>query len=171
VGFSAASLGIVRTPLATAAWPWRLAAAYAALTVTLRILPRPAGDAPAIRRGNDLPWRMLATAMLVVAMTGLARALGPSLSGLFTPFPIATSVLVVFAHRESGAAGVAQVYRGFIPSLYSFASFCAALAYMLGHWVVPTAFALALLVSLLSQTIVLGVVRRAPARAANEARL
>ena len=81
--------------------------------------------------------------------------LGPALSGLVTPFPVATTILVVFAHREAGPGGVLAVYAGYIPSLYSFAAFCAALSFALGRWPLPGAFGFALLVSLLSQTLVL----------------
>jgi len=133
----------------------RLAAAFAALAATVRGLPRlerrPAGPRPP----HDLLLRMVATAVLVVTLTGLARILGPSLSGLFTPFPVATTVLVVFAHREGGPTGVLAVLEGFIPSLYSFASFCAALSFGLQRWPVALAFGVALLVSLTFQTLVL----------------
>src|SRR5262249_61611081 len=96
----------------------------------------------------------------VLRLTGLARLLGPSLRGLIPPFPVATPILVVFAHREAGAGGVAAVLAGFIPSLYSFACFCASLSYGLGRWALAGAFGAALLVSLLSQAIVLGLVQR-----------
>ena len=79
------------------------------------------------------------------------------MSGLFTPFPIATTVLVVFAHRESGPGGVIAVYGGFLPSLYSFAAFCAAISFALARWPLAGAFALALLVALACQTLVLRV--------------
>ena len=104
--------------------------------------------------------RLVATAALVVSLTGVARLLGPSLSGLVTPFPVATTILVVFAHREAGPGGVVAVLDGFIPSLYSFACFCASLSYALGRWPLPAAFAAALVVSLATQTVVLLVLGR-----------
>jgi hypothetical protein len=163
VGFAAAALAIARVPaLANASWPICLAAAFAALALTMWTLPRVPAAASAPRPRHDLPWRMLATAVLVVSLTAVAHLLGPSLSGLFTPFPIATSVLVVFAHREAGPAGVIAVLDGFMPSLFSFSSFCAALSFALDRWRLPAAFGFALLVSLASQTIVLrGLARRA----------
>jgi hypothetical protein len=96
----------------------------------------------------------------VVSRPGVAHLLGPALSGLFTPFPVATTVLVVFAHREAGPGGVVAVYRGFIPSLYSFACFCAAVSFGLERWSIPVAFCAALLVALLSQTVVLRLMGR-----------
>jgi hypothetical protein len=137
-------------------WPAALAAGWAALTVTRAVSPRPRQAAPAPPRPrNDLLLRMLATAVLVLTLTGLASVLGPALSGLFTPFPIATTILVVFAHREAGIDGVLAVYAGYIPSLYSFVAFCAALSFALARWPAPAAFAGALLVALACQTLVL----------------
>jgi hypothetical protein len=161
VGFVAVTLAVARLSwLTEAGLATRLLSAFAALAVTMALLPRlPPAALPPRPRG-DLLWRMVVTGALVVSLTGLAKVLGPTLSGLFTPFPVATTVLVVFAHREGGAAAVTAVYRGFIPSLYSFASFCAALSFGLARWSVGPAFAAALLVSLLSQSLVLELLRR-----------
>jgi hypothetical protein len=170
LGFTGATFLLAHARLATeASLLIRLLAVWAALGITMRALPRlPPG--PAARRPrHDLALRMLVTAVLVVSLTGVAHLLGPALSGLLTPFPVATSVLVVFAHREAGAPGVLAVYGGFIPSLYSFASFCAALSFGLGRWSVPAAFAAALLVTLAAQTVVLEAVRRRDGRRARAA--
>jgi len=160
LAFAAATLLIDRTPaLRGASLGVRLAAASLALFATGRGLPRLARGAPAPRPRHDLAWRLLATAALVVTLTAVAGMLGPSLSGLVTPFPVATSILVVFAHREAGPGGVVAVLAGFIPSLYSFTCFCASLSYGLGHWSVPAAFGGAVLVSLITQTLVLASVQ------------
>jgi len=161
LAFMAATLLLDRLSWAAQApLPARLAAAFLALALAGRALPRLEGPATARRPRHDLALRMLATALLVVTLTAVAGLLGPSLSGLLTPFPVATSVLVVFAHRELGASGVIAVLQGFLPSLYSFASFCAALSFGLQRWSVSAAFAAALLVSLAIQTLVLAWVRR-----------
>jgi hypothetical protein len=161
LGFVAVTLGVARTPwLTEAGLATRLLLAFGALALTMVLLPRlPSSPLPPRPRG-DLVWRMVATATLVVALTGLADVLGPTRSGLFTPFPVATTILVVFAHREGGAGAVTAVYGGFIPSLFSFASFCAALSFGLARWSVGPAFLVALLVSLLSQSLVLELLRR-----------
>ncbi len=161
VGFAAATAALAHAPwLREASWPTGLVAACAALAVTRRTLPRlpPARAAP--RPRHDLALRLGATALLVVALTRLADVLGPGLSGLVTPFPVATTILVVFAHREGGAAGVVAAYGGFIPSLFSFSIFCAAVSFGLGRWTPPGAFALALGVTAVSQAIVLRAVGR-----------
>jgi hypothetical protein len=159
--FTALTLLVMTAPgLAAVPWPAGVLLAFAALTLTLRVLPRIL-PVPPPRPRRDLLARLLATCLLVVTLTGLAGVLGPALSGLVTPFPVATTILVVFAHRESGAAGVLAVYGGYIPSLYSFAAFCAALAFALGRWPLAAGFGFALLVSLISQTIVLKGLTRA----------
>jgi hypothetical protein len=161
LGFVAATLGVAQVHwLREAPWPAGLVIAFAALTATSRALPRlPPLPAPS-RPRRDLPLRLAATALLVVSLTGVAHLLGPSLSGLFTPFPVATAILVVFAHREGGASGVVAVYGGFLPSLYSFACFAAALSFALGRWPVVPAFAFALAVTVIAQAIVLQLVKR-----------
>jgi hypothetical protein len=161
LAFAAATLVLDRSGLgAQVPLVARLVAAFAALALAARGLPRlprrPAGP----RSRHDLVLRMVATAILVCTLTGLAHILGPSLSGLVTPFPVATTVLVVFAHRETGPSGVIAVLEGFFPSLYSFASFCTAFSFALGRWSLLSAFGAALLVSLVSQSLVLWVVQR-----------
>jgi hypothetical protein len=158
LAFVAATFLLQRTP--SLPLGMRLLAAFAALLVTARTLPRLPPGPPVPRPRHDLALRLAATAALVVTLTGVAGLLGPSLSGLITPFPVATTILVVFAHREAGPGGVVAVLGGFIPSLYSFACFCASLSYGLHCWPLASAFAGALLVSLVSQAIVLGLVRR-----------
>jgi hypothetical protein len=111
---------------------------------------------------------MAATAALVVGLTGLARLMGPGLSGLVTPFPVATTILVVFAHRLGGAEGVTAVYAGFLPSLYSFACFCASLACLLGRTTLIAGFAAALGLTLACQLVVLALVERRHANAARQ---
>lgn len=136
----------------------------ATLALTLRLLPgrekdasvldprpEPLASAPEPVIGNtlpsparnpwDIPARMAATLVLVCSLTLAARFLGPRWSGLLTPFPVATTVLAVFAHRAGGPAAVGRFLRGFVPGLGSLAVFFAALyASLLWH---PSMFAFA----------------------------
>jgi len=59
----------------------------------------------------------------VFVRTTSARALGPQLSGLITPFPIFVSVLVAFTHRQQGVAAAGRFLRGHAISLHGFAAF------------------------------------------------
>jgi hypothetical protein len=72
----------------------------------------------------DLPARAASTVLLVMALTGAARALGPELTGALAPFPIALSVMVVFAHAQGGAACARQLLLGFLAGANGFATFC-----------------------------------------------
>jgi len=86
----------------------------------------------------DLPLRMLSAMALVLTITELADRLGPALSGVFTPFPVALTVLLAFTHARDGAASAIRFLRGFLTGMWSFAAFCfvAALAMVpLGRWV------------------------------------
>jgi hypothetical protein len=165
LAFVAATFVLQQTPpLRESPLAVRLPAAFVALFATSRSLPRLPAGPPAPRPRHDLLLRLVATGALVVSLTAVAHLLGPSLSGLVTPFPVATTILVVFAHREAGPGGVVAVLDGFIPSLYSFACFCATLSFGLARWPLAGAFGVALLVSVVSQAVVLRVVGRAPAK-------
>jgi len=102
----------------------------------------------------ELPARMLATAVIVTALTGAARLVGPVLGGLLTPFPVATTVVVVCAQREAGTEGVVRALGGLLASLWSFIAFCMTLAITLvalGRW---RAFGVALLANVALQVVV-----------------
>ncbi len=72
----------------------------------------------------DLPLRMLSAMTLVLTVTELADRLGPALSGVFTPFPVALTVLLAFTHARDGAATAIRFLRGFLAGMWSFAAFC-----------------------------------------------
>ena len=102
---------------------WGLAAALAALALAYPLLGTPAATA---RRTHpppawDLPARAGLTIALVLAVTGAAGALGPTLSGVFTPFPIATSVLAAFTLAQDGPEAARGTLRGFVRALPGFA--------------------------------------------------
>jgi hypothetical protein len=78
------------------------------------------------------PWDLYAragsTAVLVVALTTAAGALGPAVSGVLTPFPIAASVLAAFTLAHDGPAPSLAMLRGFATALPGFAAFFFAVA-------------------------------------------
>ncbi len=57
-------------------------------------------------------------------MTGLAASVGPALTGMLTPFPIALSVVCAFTTAQVGHAGVLALLRGVVPGLDGFTVFC-----------------------------------------------
>lgn len=110
--------------------------AYAALTVTLawlwiapRAFPRhqPA-KVMARPAAVELPARMLAGAVLVLAVTFFAESLGPRMSGLFSVFPVIGLVLGVFSHVGSGAGFAIRLLSSMVAGFYAFSIFCFSLA-------------------------------------------
>ena len=89
----------------------------------------------------DIPVRMIAAVTLVLVLTSLASRLGPSLSGLLTPFPLATAILAAFTHAQRGREAVVAFFAGFIPALVTFGVFCFVLALTLTA--IPLGFAIA----------------------------
>lgn len=154
------------TAAALHAVSWNL---VAALVVTLasyaiagRLLPAAAGrGVPARARLWDLPLRMAAAVVVIVAVTHFAAWLGPTLSGAVTPFPVAVAILAIFTQAQQGAPAAIRFLRAFLPAMWSFSLFCFAVAVAvvpLGH---ALGFAAALGVQLAVHGLVLWWMRRA----------
>jgi hypothetical protein len=149
----AALLRPVRLP----AWGC-LALGAAALAAGLLLLPEVPADALRQAQGErathhhhlalELALRMLAAAGLVTGLTALAGRLGPAWSGLLTPFPVASSVVVLGAHLADGPHRLADTLGGFLLGLYGFVAFLTVLAYGLEPLGIAAAFALGLGASL-----------------------
>lgn len=99
---------------------YRIASEAASVAVCLLsflviVLPRP-GRAPVpsalVRSAWDLPARMAASTLLVLAVTGCAAQLGPSLSGLISPIPVIAWPLLLFAHLQGGRTEALATIRG-----------------------------------------------------------
>lgn len=133
--------------------PVALLLAALGLALGVRLLPAaeegPPGPATD-RRGAPLPYpielglRTAATAGLVVALTTASSGLGPDLSGLLTPFPVASTVLLVAAHVTQGPRAAIALLRGFLTGMWGFVLFCAAVAWATIPFGVVPAFALGL---------------------------
>ncbi len=143
--------------LAAALRPWngamvaRLATSLASLWLAVSLLPRvPPDSSRTLPWKYDLPTRMVSAAALVATVAGLAHAMGPAWSGLLAPFPVATTILVVFAHVQKGPESVARLLRGFLPALSGLAIFFATLSFALRLGTIA-GFCLALLASLAVQ--------------------
>jgi hypothetical protein len=103
-----------------------LALALLALHGASALLRRLGQPAPAALPAPwwDLPARAVATALLVLLVTGLAARVGPAMTGMLTPFPIALSVVCAFTTAQAGHAVVLALLRGVVPGLDGFALFC-----------------------------------------------
>jgi hypothetical protein len=99
----------------------------------------------------DIPARAVATAALVLAVTGLSAALGPAVTGVLAPFPVSTSVLAGFVLVQHGPRHVGELLRGFLRGALGFAFFCFLVAVLLVPLGAPAAFAIGLCGALLVQ--------------------
>ena len=71
----------------------------------------------------DIPFRMIAAASLVLVITYSSEFLGPRLSGLFAPFPIAGTILAGFTHFNNGSEAARRLLDGFLRGLFGMAAF------------------------------------------------
>src|SRR5437762_327560 len=102
------------TLLARRVWPAFALVSVILLATAAGIRPSaPARDAWRPPRG-DLAFRMLAGTAMVVVLTALAPRLGPTWTGLLSPFPVFALVLGVFTHRSEGPGAAARLLRGVV---------------------------------------------------------
>lgn len=130
----------------------------AVLLLVRRVLPQ-AGALQPLRRPPawDLPVRMMSAGTLVFVLTSVAARLGPALSGLLTPFPVATAILAGFTHAQQGTAAVMRFLRGYMVGLCTFAIFCFALAVTLPAHGLAISIAAALGAQLVAQVMLIRV--------------
>lgn len=107
----------------------------------------------------DLPARAVATALLVLGLTGAAAGLGPTLTGVLTPFPVSNTVLAAFLLVLEGPVQLDAFFRGFLRGAFGFATFC----FLVAVLVIPlgplAAFLLALGGALLAQWLARAIAR------------
>ncbi len=118
-------------PIALGVWP-----AFALVSVIL--LATAAGIRPAAPARDawrpprwDLAFRMLAATAMVVVLTALAPRLGPTWTGLLSPFPVFALVLGVFTHRSEGPGAAARLLRGVVLGSLAHATLFALIASLL----------------------------------------
>ncbi|NBF11795.1 hypothetical protein [Pseudomonas sp. Fl4BN1] len=136
-----------------------LLCAASALLLAPRAFPR-VGTLPtsSAAKPDKLPYRMLAGALLTLAVTLLASTVGERWSGMLAVFPVLGSVLAVFSHRSHGVAFTTVLLRALTTGLYSFAAFCLVLALALprmGLGAFMLGVAVSMLVLLLSKHLLL----------------
>jgi hypothetical protein len=142
LGFALGTLLIGRVH---ASLPKALIWALLALFLARKSLPTVKDDQePGPPSAWDLPLRALAAAAMVLGLTYFADYLGPRISGFLTPFPVASTVLTVFAHTQGGGAAAESVLKGLLLALNAFAGFCVVLAWTLPTHSIAVSFSLAL---------------------------
>jgi hypothetical protein len=161
LAFAVVTLSMYRVALPLAV---DLILAVTVLLLVPRVLPR-TGPAERLseRAIGDLLWlRMVAAAVLVFVLTSLADGLGPTLSGVLTPFPVATAIIAAFTHAQLGPTGVIAVFSCLLPGLASFAVFCFLMAATIRSLHLVGAIIAALSVQLAVQAFFLARMRSAP---------
>ena len=171
VAFLAVALAFSTTSIAAGIGAILAAAAFALAPALLPAGPhladRPIGPLP----DWDLPARAVATALLVLGLTSAAAGLGPTLTGVLTPFPVSTTVLAAFVLALEGPVATDALLRGFLRGAFGFAAFCFLVAVLVVPLGVAAAFTLALLGALAAQLIARLIVGRdlaAPVGAARD---
>lgn len=118
------------------------------VVLALRFFPVPAvGESTGKRLPYDVLIRMVVATLFVIGITGLAAMLGPTWSGILTPFPIITSILAVFTHYLQGSSAAITTLRGIVMGLFGFTTFLFLQAFLLPVFSVGESFFYALLIN------------------------
>ena len=152
----------------TISLPSSFMVAAVALALALYLLP---DDVPRTEPSKspawEIPMRMLSAAAVVVTLTAVAHSLGPRLSGLLTPFPVAAGIMGGFTHHFEGPAAAVRLLRGLLAGLFAFALCFLIIALTLESWGLARSFGVAFLATALLQGAslwLLGSHRRKPQR-------
>lgn len=134
------------------------------IALALALMPR--SRAPEPPSAEPLPVRVdivvraAVATVFVVVLTALSQRLGPTLAGLISPVPIFGAVLIVFPHRQLGAAAAISACRGFLWGLFAFATFGFVLSELLPNAGLMGSMAAALAAAIVVQGVTLLVVGR-----------
>jgi hypothetical protein len=96
---------------------------------------------------TDLFMRMVAGAVLTLAVTMLSASLGAQWSGVLTVFPLLGLILSVSSQRAYGPDFVVRLLRGMVLGRFSFAAFCLCLIWILPRQNAEIAFLVSSVVS------------------------
>ena len=108
--------------------------------------------------------RMAAGALLVLTVTYAAASLGARLSGLLAMFPVISTVLAVFSHRQCGHEFTICLLRGIVFGWYAFMVFCVVLGWALPRFGIGAAFLLAIAGAAVAQIVSGRLLKRRAAR-------
>lgn len=130
---------------------WMIAAILLMLG-TLYIFPTPGPiKAKAVKTLKyDIPLRMIMITAFVVGITFFADKMGPTWSGILTPFPIMTAVLAIFTHYSQGIEGTILILKGLLLGIFGFVAFM----YLLVHTLPVVSIGQAFLISSVANLII-----------------
>jgi hypothetical protein len=102
----------------------------------------------------EIPLRMIVITIFVVGITYFADILGSTWSGILTPFPIITTVLVIFTHYTQGIEQVRKVLLGLFTGFLGFTTFLYLQADLLLSTTIFNAFLCGIVVDILITIVV-----------------
>jgi len=127
------------------------------LAGTLTLGKRVGLGAPISPPAWDLPARIILATSIVLLLTTGANTLGSEWSGLLSPFPIFTFVMVTFSHRQGGATAVRRFIQGVSLGLFSYVAFFLVIRSLVDGSNLWLVYALATLAALLVNGTFLGI--------------
>ncbi len=108
----------------------------------------------------DIYLRMIIITVFVTLITYLAKILGPTWSGILTPFPIITAILAAFTHYTQGVYGTSIILRGILTGFIGFASFLYLQAQLLPHFSIAMAFMIGFVTNIIINLLMQFLVKR-----------
>ena len=130
------------------------------LTLVLYFFPKPKTK-PDFKKQPpwDIPLRMLVATFFVVMLTQAADYLGPTWSGLLTPFPIMTSTLAVFTHSQQGSDAAIRILYGLLLAGYGFVAFLIGVAWLVPQMPIGLAYGILTISTMLINGITIKLIR------------
>lgn len=122
---------------------------WLAISIVFRLFPKVKSQEIQVSKmiKFDIPLRMFMITAFVLILTYLAGLLGPTWSGILTPFPVITAVLAVFTHYGQGMQQVRLTFIGMFTGVFGFSSFLISLVYLLPLHGIAFSFSVALIVN------------------------
>ena len=130
------------------------AATLALMTLLVQILLSPRHDRHTgltSASNIEIATRMLCAACLVMGVTFFARAMGAGYSGVLAAFPIASTVIAVFSHKNHSAFHAMDSLKALKVGLISLLSFFFALSFLADYISFNAAFVLSSIVAVVVQ--------------------
>ena len=136
---------------------WAVALSLLCPVLVLACLPqvvaRP-GNGHAMSARVRVPVQMACGVVIVLAVTGAARWLGPGWSGVLMFFPVMICSIVPFAHAALGAAAVVNIFRGIMAGWFGCIAFAVVVMTGVEHLPLWLCYTLATVAALLASAAV-----------------
>jgi len=140
--------------------------AVASVLLGLALIPATAiASVKRTPQGWDLPARAAVATALVLLLTEGARALGPEMTGLLSPYPLFAGLLASFTHAQNGSSAARALLRGVVAGTPSFVAFFAFIGVSLGSFGIASCYLLAVVVTAVMQLLALRLWTRASVKA------